>query len=149
LDGLKFGLAATLLIFQFKEQKMYTSLSAEGRAKSKLERLNASVDFLATLCGLFGIPGTSQTRLSQAFKGKTLDNATGIAINRVLDECIALAEAASPLSLRFDNPQHVKTLLDARRDETLSIRVVLDGRDEATRRVDEIDEADYADLLNG
>lgn len=72
------------------------------------------------------IPGTSPSRLNQAFrKGRALDNAVATQLLALRDELESLCREAAPLALDLSNSQVVHDLLTARREGRLRIAVSL------------------------
>ena len=80
-------------------------------------------DSFSALAQLEQIPGTSQSRMAQAFRGRAFENSTATQLIALRDEIEALVQAAAPIPLDLSNAQTVHDLLKARRAGELQILV--------------------------
>ncbi len=65
---------------------MFAKFSPENRMKNFIDRENSSTHFLALLVSLRDFRGLSQSRLSQAVRGKALDNETGKHLSELISQ---------------------------------------------------------------
>lgn len=100
---------------------MYATFSVEGRMNEFIRRETASTHFLATLASLRGIRGLSQSRLSQALRGRNLEHDPAQALDGLLRELERLRDAVKPIPVSFRSPQEIDVLLNLITDGQLLV----------------------------
>lgn len=86
----------------------------ENMIERKSDQLGWSTVFLASVAGRFSIPGASEASLSKAFrKTKELPTTeTAFPLDQVLSRFLKMCEAFEPFTLRLDDPDKAKQLLE-------------------------------------
>jgi hypothetical protein len=96
-----------------------TAVSAEKKAFDKLADLSRNGLTNAGFCRLLALQGEitmGASKFSQCLAGiKEFENAEGLAVNKHLDELIALRDSFAPVPLSFRDPSAIAPLLEQQR----------------------------------
>jgi hypothetical protein len=97
----------------------------ENRIQNKADELDWSTVFVSTVASKFGIPGASEASLSKAFnRTKELPTAqTALPLDQLLGRFLKMCEAFKPFTLRLDDPEHAKQLLEDFESGNLTVAV--------------------------
>jgi len=97
----------------------------ENRIQNKADELDWSTVFVSTVASKFGIPGASEASLSKAFnRTKELPTAqTALPLDQLLGRFLKMCEAFKPFTLRLDDPDHAKQLLEDFESGNLTVAV--------------------------
>jgi hypothetical protein len=97
--------------------------SSENRILGGMQTLGITADHLATLDG-----SISPSRLSAAFRGvRDLETAQAERLLQLLAELSDLAASVRPVPISWRDTAAIKTLLSAKREQRLEIKVDLGG----------------------
>jgi hypothetical protein len=86
----------------------------ENMIERKADQLDWSTVFVASIARKFGIPGASEPSLSKAFR-KTKDlptTETAFPLDQILSRFLKMCRAFEPFTLRLDDPDRAKELLE-------------------------------------
>ena len=86
----------------------------ENMIQNKADQLNWSTVRVSAVASKFGIPGASEANLSKAFnRTKELPTAqTALPLDQLLGRFLKMCEAFEPFTLRLDDPEQAKQLLE-------------------------------------
>ena len=97
----------------------------ENMIQNKADELDWSTVFVSTVASKFGISGASEASLSKAFnRTKELPTAqTALPLDQLLGRFLKMCEAFKPFTLRLDDPENAKQLLEDFESGNLSVAV--------------------------
>jgi hypothetical protein len=97
----------------------------ENMIQNKADELDWSTVFVSTVASKFGIPGASEASLSKAFnRTKELPTAqTALPLDQLLGRFLKMCEAFKPFTLRLDDPEQAKQLLEDFESGNLTVAV--------------------------
>jgi hypothetical protein len=86
----------------------------ENMIQNKADKLDWSTVRVSAVASKFGIPGASEANLSKAFnRTKELPTAqTALPLDQLLGRFLKMSEAFEPFTLRLDDPEQAKQLLE-------------------------------------